>query len=219
VAKVLVPKEIRRGFKALLDLEESDYRRLVDIAQALTAEQVATVLDESLKDAWPNAPAVVRDAFSAVTSLQVGPAETGESLPEFIDDVVDTLFAHPSFDGLSQATFRDRLQPFLKMPAFSLGVWIGNVKYDNQRNFVQARTLTDIRPVFSTDGSYDIERAVIVHNLKITYNEFGSREDFFVALDDNDITSLITVLRRAQDKSASIDTFLKHMSDPEDITP
>jgi len=215
VAKLRVPSEIQRAFRQLADLPAPEYEKLLDVTRALDPERVAADLDDAFDRAWPNAPPSVRSSLWAIASLYAGMLETRESVDDFIRDLVRVLLASGVFQEAEQEQLRERLAPFLDVRAFSLGVRAGNVMYDNQRNFDDARTLTDIRPVFSTDANLEIERAVIVHYLKIMYTEAGRRDEFFVTLDDDDVRRLMETLERAQRKSRSIDAFLKHIGDHE----
>jgi len=227
MAKLSFPADTEQRFRALATLSDEHYRRLVSITSQLDSAQIAGGLDEALNAQWSEAPQAVHDALWAASILHIGPVEAGEGLPEFIDDLTETLFASPTFriKDLTETAFREKLQPFVDMESFALALRAGNVRYDNERNFVQARTLTDIRPVFApfestnegtaeTEGAsarpgrLEIKKAVIVHYLKITYTQFGSHADFFVALDDDDVDALIATLDRARRKAESIDAFL-----------
>lgn len=216
MARLNIPDDTAAGFEILATLSDTDYERLVALANTLDSEAIVDGLDAAINTKWPDAPETIHKALSAASSLIIGPVEAGEDPEEFIQDLRDTLFALPSFRKLSTADFDKRLKPFLGMQRFALALRAVNVRYDNERNFVQARTLTDIRPIFATsqtaeDESLEVKKAVVVHYLKITYAESGSRGEFYVALDNDDVVSLMDTLSRAQRKAASIDAFLSPM--------
>lgn len=216
MAKLRIPSETVEGFVALSSLDDRDFQKLVEIMAAFDANVIedAGGLDEALGAQWPEASEQVHKAVWALSALHIGPVEAGESVEDFVQDLIETLYASPKTrPGRQPDEFRARLEPFLGMDGLRLALRIGNVMYDNERNFVQARILTDIRPVFATNQSrasepLEIKQAVIVHYLKMTYTRSGAHEDFFVVLDDADVASLIETLERAQKKAESIDTFL-----------
>jgi hypothetical protein len=83
-----------------------------------------------------------------------------------------------------------------------------DVVLDHSHVFFHAKILTDIRPVFNTKGD-SIDAAVIVHNLRIHYEEDSDHKDFYVALDTSDIQELREVLDRADTKAKCLQGLVK----------
>lgn len=103
-----------------------------------------------------------------------------------------------------------RLSEFLKkVLSFhsTLGVVAkaGNVLVDHERIFVDARILTDIRPIFHPDVSEAPNAAVVVHMLRITQRDIlAKRKTLYFALDGNDLRSLRDLLDRAIKKEETL---------------
>lgn len=83
-----------------------------------------------------------------------------------------------------------------------------HVALDNQNTYCTARTLTELRPVYS-DAEEDepsIDAMMVVHNLKLVYHTGprGEREELFLTLDQEAVSHLQRVLTRAQEKQGSL---------------
>src|SRR5690606_25360414 len=69
---------------------------------------------------------------------------------------------------------------------------------DNQKNLIDAKIVTDIRVVFDDDvNTTEVDNAVIVHNLKLEFNENNDIKEIFISLDSNDVVLLNEVCSRA----------------------
>lgn len=85
----------------------------------------------------------------------------------------------------------------------------GPVLTDHERIFVDAKILTDIRPIFHPDPSEKPNAAVIVHMLRITTRDIlGSQKAQYFALDANDIRFIKHLLDRAIKKEETLNSLL-----------
>jgi hypothetical protein len=78
---------------------------------------------------------------------------------------------------------------------------------DHERLFVDARVLTDIRPIFEPDAGVPPKSAVVIHNLKLAVYSTDHQE-IYLALDNADLDSLIETLQRAKAKGEQLRVFL-----------
>jgi hypothetical protein len=89
----------------------------------------------------------------------------------------------------------------------------GQVMTDHERIFVDARVLTDVRPIFHLDVSEKPNAAVIIHMLRITQSDKDrNRTSLCFALDSNDIRSLKTLLDRAIQKEETLKKVMESSS-------
>lgn len=102
----------------------------------------------------------------------------------------------------------DRLKLLLGFDK-SLGVTAKafDVMTEHDHVFCRARILSDIRPVF-TSAAEATPAAVIIHNLQIGFHRHGKHDEFYVALDENDVEELKQVLIRAEKKTAAMRSIL-----------
>ena len=75
---------------------------------------------------------------------------------------------------------------------------------EHESIFLDARIMTDIRPVFGGDVSEELDAVVLTHSLKIDFIEEGRRRRFHVALDQSDLQVMKSVLERAIEKATSL---------------
>lgn len=101
--------------------------------------------------------------------------------------------------------FEDALaEIFSEDSALSLSAKALDVLTDHQRVFLHARVLTDLRPVFKSNIAEAPVAMIPVHSLKLVYRSEGVPRDFYVALDSQDVKSLLDVLQRAVSKEESL---------------
>ncbi len=80
--------------------------------------------------------------------------------------------------------------------------------------FLNARVLTDLRPVFASDPSDPPLAMALCHILKIHYHEGSLHKEFFVALDGNDVQQMQDVFQRAARKEAGLKKWAKKLKMP-----
>jgi hypothetical protein len=136
-----------------------------------------------------------------------------EEISEFVDSIVQAAaevkskeFPYEEKDG---KILKDRLlRIFDGRKGLDITMKAMGVVLDHHHVFFHAKILTDIRPVFNTKGD-SIDAAVIVHNLRIHYEEDSEHKDFYVALDTNDIQLLRELLDRAEAKAKCLQGLVK----------
>jgi hypothetical protein len=105
--------------------------------------------------------------------------------------------------------FAGRLAGLLAADSFNiLSVKAKELQLQAERLFCEARVLTDIRPVFGDKPGDAPTAMVIIHTLKIVFHEALTHEEFYVALDAEDIASLKRTLERAEEKARSLKALL-----------
>jgi hypothetical protein len=116
-----------------------------------------------------------------------------------------------SFLGVKGGILESRLTALLSYDN-SLAVTVKALALmrEHQRVLCHARILTDVRPVFSNVPEQP-SAAMIVHNLQIGFkNSAGeNHEEFYVAIDDDDLVLLADTIERAQQKSKALKTTLE----------
>ncbi len=135
------------------------------------------------------------------------------STPEMVEDVCQAMDQSDDenlrLSGEQRERFRGYLIELLNVESVRVGAKALEVLFENQRSFIGARIVTEVRPIFGSHPEDTPERALIVHMLKVTYREQGQDKDFFVALDTTDVGTLSNVLDRADTKAESLKAFLE----------
>lgn len=73
---------------------------------------------------------------------------------------------------------------------------------ENQKNFLNATIVEDIRTAFDSNENY--LGSVIIHNLKIRFSESGNTNEVYFALDKDDVETLIKTLKKSQERVSKI---------------
>ncbi len=93
--------------------------------------------------------------------------------------------------------------------SFGITVKALGVMTEHEHVYCRARVLTDMRPIFGEDiGKPDA--FVTIHTLRIGYHDNQKHKDIFIAMDRNDVKELIDMLKRAEQKEESLDSFLNN---------
>ena len=116
-----------------------------------------------------------------------------------------------NFSGKKAEVLESRLKALLSCDnSLAVVVKALTVMREHQRVLCHARILTDIRPIFDDDPQ-QLSATMIVHNLQIGYkNSAGeNHEEFYVAMDDDDLEMLGEYIERARQKSKTLKTALE----------
>jgi len=159
------------------------------------AAELARTVSPSLP-ADIDAPNITTILVSLVKTLEA----SGFAEEVFVDRVIETLFPE---DHESKATERDLIHDALKVRSVGLTVKAIDLLNEYERRLLEARVVTDLRPVFENE---DLEAscALIVHNLRLEVETNLLPEAFFVALTDEQMRDLSKVLERALMKSDAL---------------
>lgn len=100
--------------------------------------------------------------------------------------------------------FKDRLVRLLNIESLIYAAKASSVMTAHDHVFVHARTLTDVRAVFGPDVEALPKAAMIIHTLEIAYRRGRRNENFYVAMDSQDVESLIATLQRSLAKETGL---------------
>jgi hypothetical protein len=79
-----------------------------------------------------------------------------------------------------------------------------NIIWGHGRSYSDAHIVTQIRPIFFSALEKPVKSAVIVHEIRLDYQESNSNGSHYITMDAEKINRLIDVLRRALRKEKSI---------------
>lgn len=125
---------------------------------------------------------------------------------EFVDSLLEFLRTSPEFSEkfteFQLQRFNKRLLRVIEQDGvLSVLFKAANVILEQERIFLKARVISDIRPIFDRDLDKGFSSATIVHTLKLEYRQANKSKEFFVALDSIDIKQLQEQLNRAEKKA------------------
>ncbi|HEY0077924.1 MAG TPA: hypothetical protein VGB73_04700 [Pyrinomonadaceae bacterium] len=172
------------------------------------------IFDDStlkLKTISPEEMKGIREAILPVIASQ---GNIKESVSDYVDSIATSLKEDNrenvkwTDSDKTFKRFKERLTALFSIESLQLVAKAHDVLLEHARTFSRARIISDIRPVFGDKVEEPPIAAVIVHMLNIAYVDSGKRKEFVVALDTKDIQLLMDALKRAQDKTESLQSVI-----------
>jgi hypothetical protein len=205
-----IPKKYREGVFRISQLDDRTVQEIRGVLNKAigpspegpgkAAVAALTALSETNKKDFLQ----ISEALVALYGVKAG---ADVSLDEFVDDVCDAMESIEEtpwrVSEEQRGNFRDKLLALLGAEAFTLTAKAQDLQTDDERTFCRARILTDLRPVFGTKIEDGPKGMVIVHLLKLGFHQASVRQhdEFYVALDADDLQTLKKVIERAQSKA------------------
>jgi hypothetical protein len=202
VPRLFVPKPYQSAIETLLKLDRQKFSSLVS-----SLENLPEIKGERLR----LSSVTVRDFSKAESEemldmiemlYRIWSSRGNQSLSAFVDDLSDAIAAfYPN--GQSEEA-KTRLMTVLNIEPLACSSKALSVSTDHQRVFYDAKVLSDIRFAFRPDVEAEPYGATIVHILKLVYHEDNDHKNFFVALDDEDLSLLKRIIERAERKTEKL---------------
>lgn len=194
-----IPARIREGISKVLALENDAFDGLVAVLENQSAN-VELIGSLPTSTNIPNVnPIDAEKIVNAVVSLHMLRSSRETPSGEFVNEVSQAVGA---FDPSGQSEIsKTRLLRIMDINALVVSAKAFTVLMDRERTMLTGKILTDLRYAFRSDLEQEPYGAVIIHTLKLSYHEEGDHKDFLIALDDDDIKTLRTVLERAESKA------------------
>ena len=209
MAKLTIPKRFREGVFKISQLEEPKIQEIVGVLNTLitssgTDEEKAVAAVAAIPQANKSDSLKIAQALVSMYRVKAG---SEVSLEEFVDDVSNAMESIEE-TGLripeaEREQFERKLLTLLSAEAFTLISKAVDLQTDDERTFCSARILTDLRPVFGPKIEDGPKGVVVVHLLKIRFHQSSERnhDEFYVALDGDDLQTLKKVIERAESKA------------------
>lgn len=199
MARLNIPERNREGILRLLSLGTETFDKLVAALDAQPPTASLTSAFSSQINITNVSPGDAEQVLSAIIGLHIARASRDASSSEFVRDASQAIAA---FDGAGQSeTSKERLLRIINIRSLIVSAKAFTLLMDRERTMLTAKILTDLRYAFQSDPEQEPYGAVVIHTLKLSYYEAGDHKDFLVALDDDDIAVLKTVLDRAEMKA------------------
>jgi hypothetical protein len=209
VAKLTIPKRFREGVFKISQLEDPKIQEIVGVLNTLITfsgakEEKVVAAVAAIPQANKSDSLKIAQALVSMYGVKAG---SDVSLEEFVEDVGNAMesieeiaFRIPEAE---REQFEKKLLTLLSADAFTLISKAADLQTDDERNFCSARILTDLRPVFGPKIEDGPKGVVVVHLLKIGFHQSSQRnhDEFYVALDGDDLQTLKKVIERAESKA------------------
>lgn len=211
-----IPEEAFPDLKRIMELDEAIFTSLLtaigETAPALTYIRFRKTFSEKVKLPNKDIQCVLGTAFALFKLKE----KTGRTPQETVEEIInsDVIAKSSEFQETQKDKLRNRL---LKLLAFDTPLGVSSkaldVMTEHERIFCGARILSDIRSVFA-GAPESADAAVIIHNLQIAFHQAGQHQEFYFALDTNDLKELKAVIARAEKKTIALEQILKKSQVP-----
>ena len=203
---VRIPEEQRAAFAQLLKLNDSQWHALTT---ALKEEppslpldaynsRVASRLENTIKGSKQ-----LLTALSGMLGLRERLGTTDELFRQLRHAAVDTGKSELRGADEDWSRFERNLKQFFSaQSSIDAVAKAQGVLYEEERVLVDARVITDLRPIFGTEIEGPPSGFVVAHALRITFYEAGDSREIFFALDSDDLREIQAVVSRALKKEA-----------------
>jgi hypothetical protein len=132
-------------------------------------------------------------------------------LDEFVADIAEGIEKSDLKESISKFApdeFKRRLARLLGIKTVAFAAKAREIQRTYEHSFCTAEMLTDIRPIFESNGEGTPMAAVLLHTLKISYHQRNELKDFFLALTSDDLDTLEELIDKARDESQHLESIL-----------
>lgn len=198
-----MPDWVVSSLTRLGDMPDEEYeaflRALASGTPTLSTSSVAkTVAENSTLD--------TEDADMLIHAL-IGLAGMGYARDLSEDRLATQVTTSPDLEktGIDKRILADRIVRLLDDAPLRLLGKAHDLSGEHDHIFLDARVITDIRPIFGSEAGAQPEGALLCHTLKLEFlRDQGDVEHFYLTLDEDDLNKLNALIHRAKQKAASL---------------
>ncbi len=209
-----IPQSAYAPIRHLVELEPEDFDSIVSGLKSAKPSISSAALIRHIASAASRVPLpLVSSIIEEIVTLEYLKNQTEMSLEVFSAAVSRSALAAASeqfrFDSRDSEVLESRLTTILKSDhILDLKTKAISVFTDHDNVFLKAKIITDARPVFNDDGS-EIEAFAVIHMLRIHFEHNDNNQNFFTALDVDDLRQLREVIERAERKAETLKAVFK----------
>ena len=190
-----IPQQYQFGITLIIKIDEPLFNRLLS---AITEVHPFVDIDSLVLEISPKIEEVsindLQEILKAIHSIYSLRIQGNLKNTEIITGLINAVSSDDTFSQLSAeelAHFEQRLTKLLAIDgsiSISSQALILLQEYDSI--FLNSRIITDVRPIFKAETKEEIAGALVVHTLKIAYQDASGSKEFYVALDSSDVKKL-----------------------------
>ena len=209
-----IPKEYERGIALIKSLSDSAVNQILEVLRktgpatdpANTASALLPLLSQNSDDAEKFA--------NLIDSLYFLRSHLDVSIDRFLDILIEAVKESTNrdiqtIDTGELASLRSKFNSLLTVPPLSTRAKAHGLLSESANLFWDAKVISDIRPVWDGNVKEPPEGIVITQTLKLEYRHSGGTGELYLLVKKGDIENLISALKRAQDKMATLKSLPK----------
>lgn len=206
---LIIPENRQQTINFLINLSPQDKDKLIYEIEKAPSGLLINSLSEYLQDKLNFEFNLIHDIIELLFELYNVVDYSKVDAYELTEDIIKAIKSEDFINKEVELTsFQDMMYKLLTFKS-SLGITQRASKLTNEFEnvFIDHRIITDVRPIFKTDNSEEIETSLIIHSLKVNYNHNGNGDKnnaIFFALDNTDLKKLKDSIIRAESKEEII---------------
>jgi len=213
-----IPEPLQKGFEIILNLTEKEAKDLQSSFEKVTdTYRINDLIEEVLEMDRKFSKVEIDEIVTVARSISNIIEQTESSPEEVIEDIFNIIekgkAKNIAYKNQNKKVFISTLKGLIQSESITNSSKAVSVLFANQNNFLSTRIITDIRPLFGSDLEVSPKGAVIVHSLKIHFDDSRCAEhkDIYIALDSKDIQLLKETILRAEKKERNLKSMLQNM--------
>ena len=217
MANIKIPKNDLAVLKRISEIGVAQFNSLVSAIRAakprFSKKQFIHEVAEEVKTTHKSEiEAILRIVFILYTVKEKSKTTAKELANDATGALEESLSQENRISAKKIKLLSARIETLLSIEkSVSITAKANEIMTEQNFTFCRARILSDIRPIFTTSPD-ESDAAVIIHNLQIGYHCSGGEKhnEFYVALDTNDLQSLKSIIERAEKKTVVLERILKN---------
>lgn len=215
--RIQIPEKYHDGIKKIIALDSSVFENIITNLRKLKPsfhlEKLADTLALKVQQkGFEVTKYDLLDILNAVVSLSLLQSYSSLTIEELASHLGEALAKSKNFTDVTddqKILFEARITHLLSINgALEVVAKVEELLFEYEHLFLRSRIITDIRPVFDSDLNKIPAGALIVHTLKLEYQQGNEEKKFYIALDTNDVKKLREQLDRADQKAESLKIML-----------
>lgn len=211
--EIRIPEGVRPALPKLARLSATTAKKLIaavrDVEPSADQRRFVRAVQERLPAGTRSS---AEEIIEAVLSLAIGRDYVGLPIDEFAMRVASNSAL--KLTAVAQSSLRSRLGNLLEARPLQVTAKAVSLGYERDNTFIDARIVSDLRPVFTDTVGEGPAAAVIVHHLRVHHFDGTRHETTDFALDSDDLASLRAAVDRAEAKQQTLQQYLSRTKIP-----
>lgn len=201
--KFIVDKSLCDSSKVFIGIEADKFLKLCDEFEKLPVkmflfDQITSVIDSvGLPEDQLNE---LRGFIFNIFFMLFACAEEPEHMAETCAIQAERF----GFTQSERDVLKSRLSKLLSIRSLFLSIKSRTLFNDNEKILIGSKILTDLRPVFSNGNDDEIRGYIVIHNLKLVFEDTIGTKEFVVTFSSDELNALEAALARARRKAKVI---------------
>jgi hypothetical protein len=205
--EIYIPKDVVAGFQSLIKLSKKSLDQITDYLNKASVSEDPNIFLKGL-DEFIESNLRIKDSRFIVQAIGSFIDLLQEESHEKVSENLATSFKQLHSPDISEKDFqalKNNLEKILKSShSLELSIKAYRLMRETSNIYQKSKILSDVRLIFEKQMENRNRKAVLVHNLHITYLNNSQNKDFFVALDLKDLKSMKDQIERALRKDEII---------------